>query len=157
MIMNVHSLRVRRSLTDLEQEHAAGNTKPLDDLMRAWKGIKELPAEDERSFFVLGGYHGEPFRGAGWGSNAYWGGYCHHGNVLFPIWHRIYVYKLEQALRTIPGCGDVTLPFWDECSADSLARGIPWSLTAETYDLDGETIPNPLRSYVFPVNVVDQI
>jgi tyrosinase len=150
-------LRTRRSLTDLQQDYAAGRKKPLEDLMRAWKGIKELPASDLRSFFVLGGYHGEPFRGAGWGNNAFWGGYCHHGNVLFPIWHRIYLYKLEEALRSIPGCGDVALPFWDECSEDSLANGIPWALTNETFELDGQTIPNPLRSYTFPVNVVDHI
>jgi tyrosinase len=149
--------RVRRSLTDLQNDYENGEKKPLEDLMRAWKGIKELPPSDPRSFFVLGGYHGEPFRGAGWGNNAFWGGYCHHGNVLFPIWHRIYVYELEEALRSIPGCEDVTLPFWDECSEDSLTNGIPWALTAETFDLDGETIANPLRSYVFPITVVDHI
>jgi tyrosinase len=149
--------RVRRSLTDLQDEYESGNKKALEDLMRAWKGIKELPPSDERSFFVLGGYHGEPFRGAGWGNSTFWGGYCHHGNVLFPVWHRIYVYELEQALRSIPGCEEVSLPFWDECSEDSLANGIPWALTAETFELDGNTIPNPLRSYVFPINVVDHI
>lgn len=149
--------RVRRSLTDLQRDYENGDTKALDDLMRAWKGIKELPADDPRSFFVLGGYHGEPFRGAGWGNSQFWGGYCNHGNVLFPIWHRVYVYELEEALRSIPGCGDVTLPFWDECSEDSLTGGIPWALTAETFELDGETIPNPLRSYVFPANIVDHI
>jgi tyrosinase len=150
-------LRIRRSLTDLQQDYAEGNKKPLEDLMRAWKGIKELPAKDKRSFFVLGGYHGEPFRGAGWGNSAYWGGYCQHGNVLFPVWHRIYLYKLEEALRSIPGCEEVTLPFWDECSVDSLEHGIPWALTNENFELDGETIPNPLRSYTFPVNIVDHI
>jgi tyrosinase len=149
--------RVRESLTDLQQKYVNGDKKPLEDLMRAWKGIKELPASVPRSFFVLGGYHGEPFRGAGWGNNAYWGGYCQHGNVLFPIWHRIYLYQLEEALRSIPGCQDVSLPFWDECSEDSRKNGIPWALTAETFDLDGQTIPNPLRSYSFPVNVVDHI
>jgi tyrosinase len=149
--------RVRESLTDLQQKYVNGDKKPLEDLMRAWKGIKELPASDPRSFFVLGGYHGEPFRGAGWGNNAYWGGYCQHGNVLFPVWHRIYLYQLEEALRSIPGCQDVSLPFWDECSEDSRKNGIPWALTAETFDLDGQTIPNPLRSYSFPVNVVDHI
>jgi tyrosinase len=152
-----NDLRVRRSLTDLQQDYTEGRKKPLEDLMRAWKGIKELPAGDPRSFFVLGGYHGEPFRGAGWGSNAYWGGYCQHGNVLFPVWHRIYLYKLEEALRSIPGCEEVTLPFWDECGEDSRANGIPWALTNETFELDGQTIPNPLRSYTFPVNVVDHI
>ncbi len=150
-------LRVRRSLTELQQDYADGRKKPLEDLMRAWKGIKELPPSDPRSFFVLGGYHGEPFRGAGWGNSAFWGGYCQHGNVLFPIWHRIYLYKLEEALRSIPGCDEVILPFWDECSQDSLANGIPWALTNETFDLDGQTIANPLRSYIFQMNVVDQI
>ncbi len=29
-----------------------------------------------------------------------WGGYCHHGNCLFPTWHRAYVQHLENALRT---------------------------------------------------------
>ena len=65
------ALRVRRSLTDLQDEYVAGEKKPLEELMRAWKGIKES------SFFVLGGYHGEPFRGAGWGDSTFWGGYCH--------------------------------------------------------------------------------
>jgi len=44
-------LRVRRELISLQQDYEAGNKKPLEDLMRAWKFIKELPADDERSFF----------------------------------------------------------------------------------------------------------
>ena len=150
-------LRVRRELISLQQDYEAGNKKLLEDLMRAWKFIKELPADDERSFFKIGGYHGEPFRGAGWGSSAYWGGYCNHGNILFPTWHRVYVLKLEQALQTAPGCKDVMLPYWDETSAESLKNGLPWALTNETFVLDGETIPNPLRSFVFSKNIVDNI
>jgi len=153
----VNTRRERRSLTDLQTDYDNGNKKQLEDLMRAWKGIKELPASHPHSFFVLGGYHGEPFRGAGFGNSDFWGGYCQHGNVLFPIWHRIYLYKLEEALRSIPGCAEVTLPFWDECSADSLANGIPRALTDERFELDGETIDNPLRSYTFPLNVNDHI
>jgi len=144
-------LRIRRSIAELQDEYTKGNKKPLEDLMRAWKGIKELPPDDPRSFFKLGGYHGEPFRGAGWGNASYWGGYCNHGNVLFPTWHRVYLLKLEDALRSIPGCADVTLPFWDETSDDSLKSGIPSALTQETFELDGQTIPNPLRSFVFTV------
>ncbi|HMI82150.1 MAG TPA: tyrosinase family protein [Solirubrobacterales bacterium] len=151
--------RIRRSLTELQAEYENGDKKPLEDLMRAWKGIKELRSDDPRSFFVLGGYHGEPFRGAGWGIGEplFWGGYCHHGNVLFPVWHRAYLYALEEALRSVPGCEEVTIPFWDECSEDSLKHGIPWSLTVEKFTLDGEEIDNPLRSYVFPTGIVDHI
>src|SRR5579872_2917039 len=76
------ALRVRKSIQDLQDEYVSGNKAPLETLMRAWKGIKELPPEDPRSFFALGGLHGEPFRGAGWGNSSYWGGYCNHGNIL---------------------------------------------------------------------------
>src|SRR3954454_1496273 len=150
-------LRVRRAIQDLQADYKAGNKKPLECLMRAWKAIKELPADDPRSFFTLGGYHGEPFRGAGWGSSAYWGGYCNHGNVLFPTWHRVYLVKLEEALQSVPGCKDVMLPFWDETADDSLAKGIPWALTQKDFVLDGETIPNPLRSFVFTRGIKDNI
>lgn len=150
-------MRVRRSIQELQDDYTKGNKKPLEDLMRAWKGVKELAPEDPRSFFMLGGFHGEPFRGGGWGSNVYWGGYCNHGNILFPTWHRMYLWQLEKALQSIEGCKDVMLPYWDETSEDSLEKGIPWALTAETFELDGAAIPNPLRSFVFPKNIVDHI
>jgi tyrosinase len=150
-------LRVRRSIQALQDDYTSGNKQPLEDLMRAWKGIKALPPDDPSSFFVIGGYHGEPFRGAGWGTASYWGGYCNHGNVLFPTWHRVYVLRLEEALQSIPGCADVMQPFWDETSEDSVTSGIPWALTRETFELDGEVIPNPLRSFVLDRNIVDHI
>jgi tyrosinase len=149
--------RVRRSIQELQEDYTNGKTKPLEDLMRAWKGIKELPPDDPRSFFTLGGYHGEPFRGAGWGNSAYWGGYCNHGNVLFPSWHRVYLLKLEQALQSIEGCGEVMLPYWDETSDDSLKNGIPSALTQENFVLDGTPIFNPLRSFVFTKSIKDNI
>jgi tyrosinase len=150
-------LRVRRSIEELQNDYRNGKKKPLEDLMRAWKAIKELPADDPRSFFTLGGYHGEPFRGAGWGSSSYWGGYCNHGNVLFPTWHRVYLVKLEEALQSVPGCKEVMLPYWDETSSDSLHNGIPWALTQKDFTLDGKTIPNPLRSFIFTKNIKDHI
>jgi tyrosinase len=151
------ALRIRRSLLDIQAAYDAGNTTELDNLMRAWHGIKELPPTDPNSFFMIGGYHGEPFRGAGWGSASYWGGYCNHGNVLFPTWHRAYLLRIEDALRSIPGCADVTLPFWDETSPDSLQNGIPWALTRKNYPLDGVIIPNPLRSFMFNRAITDHI
>jgi tyrosinase len=141
-------LRVRRSLRALQDDYENGKKKPLETLMRAWKGIKELPPEDPNSLFMIGGYHGEPFRGAGWGNASYWGGYCNHGNILFPTWHRMYVLWIENALRSVPGCAGVTMPYWDETSPESLEGGIPWALTQKDFVLDGETIANPLRSFV---------
>lgn len=150
-------VKVRRSLHELQKDYEKGIKKPLEDLMRAWKGIQELDPTDPKSFYCLAGFHGEPFRGAGYGDSSYWGGYCNHGNVLFPTWHRVYLYKLEKALQSIPGCSEVMLPFWDETNEYSLTNGIPWALTNKTFELDGETISNPLASYTFQHIVKDSI
>jgi tyrosinase len=150
-------LRVRPSIQQLQDKYDKGNKQPLEDLWRAWQAISELPANDPHSFFALGGYHGEPFRGPGQSDPQYWGGYCHHGNVLFPTWHRIYLLKLEDALRSVPGCENVTLPYWDETSADSIANGVPWALTQQNVKLGGKSIPNPLHSFIFTAAINDTV
>src|SRR4051794_21091892 len=65
--------------------------------------------------------------------------------------------RLEDALRSVSGCADVSLPFWDETSDESAAYGIPWALTIETITLDGQRIANPLRSFVFNQAIVDHL
>ncbi|MES2382786.1 MAG: tyrosinase family protein [Bacteroidota bacterium] len=150
------NLNVRHSLIDLQIAYEKGDKKPLENLMRAWKGVKELPPEDPKSFFMLGGFHGEPFRAAGATDTSYWGGYCNHGNVLFPTWHRAYLVKLEESLQSIKGCEEVTIPFWDETNAETLANGVPWALTNSTFTFsNGETIDNPLKSFTLPVALTD--
>lgn len=150
------ALRIRPSLHTLQIKYLSGDKEPLEKLWRAWKGIKELPFDQQKSFFVLGGYHGEPFRGKGETDYKYWGGYCAHGNILFPLWHRIYLIELEKALQSIEGCGDVMLPYWDQTNELTKDEGIPWALTREYIELDGQKIKNPLASYVLPVELVDK-
>jgi tyrosinase len=155
-------LKIRRSIYDLQKEYKQGNKKPLEDVVRAWKGIQELPPTDKRSFFIFGGYHGEPFNYrtaidalSATDIYAYWGGWCNHGNVLFPTWHRVYLYKLEKALQSI--VPDVTLPFWDETSDEAIQNGIPKILTQEQFELDGVLIDNPLRSFTLPLPLNDNL
>jgi hypothetical protein len=114
---------VRRSIADIQRDYDNGDKAALEKLMRAWKGIKELPPSDPNSFYMIGGFHGEPFRGPVETDLKWWGGYCHHGTVLFPSWHRAYLWRLEKALQSNPGCEDVMLPFWDECSDESRDTG----------------------------------
>ncbi|KAK6338457.1 hypothetical protein TWF730_002518 [Orbilia blumenaviensis] len=135
--------RIRKNILDL-------TTEEKDKLITAWKGIQEKEADDENGFFALAGFHGQPFRGPGYGNASWWGGYCHHGNVLFPTWHRAYILRLEDALRTIQGCEDVTLPYWDEMKGEhdgQKERIIPKIFTDRKYTLNGEEINNPLYSY----------
>jgi tyrosinase len=53
------------------------------------------------SHFGIGGIHGLPFKewdGAGGNkpvSGSDWSGYCTHGSMLFPTWHRPYVALYE--------------------------------------------------------------
>lgn len=94
----ITTIKERRNIIDLQNDYNKGDKKPLSDLMRAWKGIQELNPKDLKSFFYIGGLHGAPFRGEGEKDPAWWGGYCNHGNVLFPTWHRAYLYYLEKAL-----------------------------------------------------------
>lgn len=153
-----NKLRVRKSILEIQQDYENGKPQELENLMTAWAGIKALDPTDLNSFFIIGGYHGEPFRGAGYANNQWWGGWCNHGNVLFPTWHRMYLARLEQDLQSIPGCEDVMLPYWDETDEYSLKNGIPSCLTDDTFTYsDGRVIPNPLVSFTFPVNVTDNI
>ena len=91
------ALRIRRSLAVLEQEWKTAKNPSeteLGVLIKSFQGIQALPPDNENSFFTIGGYHGEPFRGKGTTQDEWWGGYCNHGNVLFPTWHRAYLLRL---------------------------------------------------------------
>ena len=83
----------------------------VDLLEKAFLGIMardetedlSLPIDEahpERiSYFRLAAFHG------------YITYHCYHGKVSFFHWHRKYVYLFEEALRSVPGCGDVTFLF----------------------------------------------
>lgn len=43
------ALRVRRSLSDIQDDHNVVNQTELAILWRAWKGIKDLPPDDPNS------------------------------------------------------------------------------------------------------------
>jgi tyrosinase len=158
-------LRIRYSLQYVQYLYDSGEDRSkLENLIRAFRGIQALPPDDPKSFFYLAGLHGLPFRGPGETDPNWWGGYCWHASALFPTWHRIYVLSLEDALRSIPGCQDVTLPFWDELAnlsdapfnPDNLRESIPSVLTSQTFELDGRT-DNPLYSYRLQKALVENV
>ncbi|KAK3988941.1 hypothetical protein QBC44DRAFT_292029 [Cladorrhinum sp. PSN332] len=153
--------RTRKDIEKLSDEE-------LDTLVKAFDYIQKLPTDHPDSFFQIAGYHGMPFRGAGWGNPTWWGGYCNHGNILFPTWHRAYLLRLEEALRTAPGCADFTMPFWNQLKKRTnkddpkflytgsppkvfLARQWTWLTGPEK----GTVIDNPLFSYKLGKSIVD--
>ncbi|KAG6855557.1 hypothetical protein H0H87_001059 [Tephrocybe sp. NHM501043] len=100
--------------------------------------------------------HGLPFRGPGETDPEWWGGYCWHDTILFPTWHRAYLLYIEDALRSIEGCEDVTLPFWDELLDASDRQPIPKILTSPTFLLDGRS-DNPLFSYKLQKAITNKV
>ena len=88
----------------------------------------------------------------------WWGGYCYHGQILFPTWHRAYVNRLELALRSTPGCEYVALPFLDWCDDATQASGLPDTFGLPNFQLaNDEWIKNPLYSYVFQKGLFDNL
>ncbi len=129
------------------------NKKKKNAFLRAWKLIKELPPSNPNSFWAIAGFHGMPLKdprypkGSGQHPKYPWGGWCQHANVLFPSWHRFYVWRLEQALQTLCPNDDIAMAYWDQTSKETWEEGIPTLLTDEYVEIDGKRVENPLRSY----------
>jgi tyrosinase len=88
--------RIRKDITTL-------SATELSDLKKAFAGIMALPADNPNSYFVQAGYHWLP------AGNLF----CQHHVSGYNPWHRAYLLSFENALRSIPGCANVTLPYWD--------------------------------------------
>ena len=86
--------RVRKNATSLSAQE-------IETLKTAFTGLMERDPSDPNSYFALAGVHGLP---------QVW---CLHHEDRFNPWHRVYVKLFEDALRSVPDCQDLTLPYWD--------------------------------------------
>ncbi|KAL1950435.1 hypothetical protein VTO73DRAFT_5559 [Trametes versicolor] len=78
------------------------NEKMFSLYIQALQVMMDTPQDDPESFFQIGAIHGLPYvpwDGVGEASQAEASGYCTHGSVLFPTWHRPYVVLYEQILQ----------------------------------------------------------
>jgi len=71
----------------------------------------DLPKDDRNSFNSIAGFHGYPDQN------------CVHHQIQFFAWHRRYNFFIEDALRTVPGCHTITLPYWDMNAYEADGRG----------------------------------
>jgi tyrosinase len=86
--------RVRKNIAGLSAQE-------IDTLKAAFTGLMERDPSDANSYYALAGIHGLP---QAW---------CLHHEDRFNPWHRVYLRLFEDALRSVPGCEDVTIPYWD--------------------------------------------
>lgn len=89
-------VRTRLSLQEVVNKYDTGEDPTiLENLIRAFRKIQALPSSKPDSFFTIAGYHGEPFVSQDPDNPDWWGGYCQHETVLFPMWHRAYLLRIE--------------------------------------------------------------
>lgn len=94
--------RVRRSIHEIEP-----GSDELDLLKKAFEGImaRDDDPNDRSSFFFLAGLH--------WLPGPRTDTFCRHHDDAYNPWHRAYLMAFEDALRSVEGCENVTLPYWD--------------------------------------------
>ncbi|KAH9980148.1 hypothetical protein BGW80DRAFT_483046 [Lactifluus volemus] len=160
----------RREINDL-----ISDDKQFSLYIQALTLIQSKKQSDTFSHFSISGIHGQPFvrwEGAG-GTTAVpgseFGGYCTHGSVLFPTWHRPYVALYEQVMQTHAlniakhyqvdtdswrtAAENLRAPYWDWATPDNIIPP-PEIISLQTVSIttfDGSTIPvmNPLYQYKF--------
>ena len=130
--------RTRQNLADVEGSELAKLKKAFRDLMNR-------DDDDPQSYFALAGIHWLP------GPQFY----CRHHENAYNPWHRAYLLRFEDALRSVEGCEDVTLPYWD-----ITAETIPQTLYEEPFAtyviprqlcrLDGQCYPKDSVTVRFP-------
>ncbi|KAJ7190769.1 photo-regulated tyrosinase [Mycena pura] len=140
--------------------------------IQALAAMSQDNQSDLTSFFQIGGIHGLPY--IQWGGSGgkepvdgSWGGYCTHGSMLFPTWHRPYVALFEQVLqlhaaeiaktykvdqdRWVKAAANLRAPYWDWASNTVPPPEVIADTTVTITRPDGTrgSVPNPLFGYQF--------
>ncbi|KJK43389.1 tyrosinase family protein [Streptomyces sp. NPDC056254] len=122
--------RLRKDVTKLDDGE-------FDLLATAFRGLMDRAPEDPNSYFALAGQHGLP------------DSWCLHHQDRYNPWHREYLRVFEDALRSVPGCEEVTLPYWD------ISTELPQRLQQPPFDAyvlpadPGATVTPPVTGF-FP-------
>ncbi len=120
--------RVRKNLADFRPDD-------IEKLKLAFSGMMGRDPDETQSYFTVAGIHWLPRPDV----------YCRHHENGYNPWHRMYLMKFEDALRSVEGCEDVTLPYWDITASE-----IPPVLFEEpfaTYTIPRELISLAGRRY----------
>ena len=115
------AVQVRRNAANLDKAEIA-------QLSAAFKTIMERDPSHPQSYFAIAGIHWFPSVPVT----------CMHHEPRYNPWHRIYVDRFEDALRSVPGCESIKLPYWD-----ILAPVPEWLFEApfDSYTLQAEAAP----------------
>jgi len=109
--------QVRRNAATLSNDE-------VELLKKAFSGIMARETTDPKSYFAIAGVHWFPDP------------HCVHHAPHYNPWHRVYMDRFEAALRSVDGCENIKMPYWD------ILQPVPaWLFQA------------PFDSYTIPVDV----
>jgi tyrosinase len=133
--------RLRKNVTSLSDDE-------VDTLTKAFTGLMQRDPSQADSYFALAGIHGLPQR------------WCLHHENRYNPWHRAYLRVFEDALRSVPECENVTIPYWDiETPLPDLLQDPPFASYTLPED-PGATASPPAVGYYpytterFPVDTI---
>ena len=120
LAMAAKPTRLRKNVTKLSDAE-------ITNLTNAFRGIMAKSTDDPLGYYQIASLHGLPQA------------FCMHHMDQFNPWHRAYMKMFEDALRSIKGCEDVTLPYWD------ISTPIPGLLKKPPFD--SYVVPFALGNY----------
>ncbi|KAH8656637.1 hypothetical protein BGZ60DRAFT_145468 [Tricladium varicosporioides] len=151
----------RRNIYDLYKDE-----KQFALYIQAMNTLMKTDEKTLTSWFSIAGIHGRPY--TTWdgvdAKSGLGGGYCPHGNSLFPTWHRPYLALIEQIMaghaqeiaKTYKSkdyetaADNLRIPYWDWAATP---YGIPDMMTWPTIKINTATgaknVTNPMYRYEF--------
>ncbi|KAG8995528.1 hypothetical protein FRB94_008947 [Tulasnella sp. JGI-2019a] len=162
----------------LEINQLIKDPKQFSLYMQALQTMEKDSQSDVASHFQLAGIHGLPYTqwdqsgGAKPVQGSAWSGYCTHGSVLFPSWHRPYLALYEQVLQnhavqiassyTVDkatwqaSAANLRAPYWDWAANSVPPPEVISKAQVTIIGPNGQSmnVDNPLLSYKF--NPVDK-
>jgi tyrosinase len=100
-------LMVFAAASRIRKEVSTLNADEVEKLTTAFKGVMDRAPSQPDSYFAIAGLHWYPAID----QNPLF--HCLHHENRFLHWHRFHLKRFEDALRSVPGCADVILPYWD--------------------------------------------
>ena len=118
------ALAAKKTAGRIRKDVNSMSAAELATLKKAFEGILAKDASDPNSYFAQAAIHYLPTP------------FCPHRIPPYNPWHRAYLLAFENALRSIPGCENVTLPVPGHHDAVSGPSSNPLRMTAYTLPRD---------------------
>jgi tyrosinase len=137
----ISSIAAAAKATRIRKDIETLSAAEINKLKQAFEGILAKATTDSNSYFVQAGYHWLPAPP-----------HCIHHAPGYSPWHRAYLLSFENALRSVPGCETVTLPYWDITKPfPNVLKSPPFDKYALPMDIGGGfTVGYKTERYSYP-------